>query len=234
MISRDPATWDPDRVSRASQATGVAVRAVHGPFLLLTRGVFGKDPRVKVERTVELARSIGAEVVVLHPVFRWQPDYLPLLEELREGGPTITVENMFPLALGGRALWLHRWCTLADLAQLAPLTLDTSHLAVARVEPEEALEELEGKVAHVHLSNNLGNGRDSHSPLDRGVLDLGRFVKRLLRSGYSGYITLEVDCSAYLGSRRELVRFLSSMREAAEAMAGEASEPEGPEGRDPS
>jgi sugar phosphate isomerase/epimerase len=215
MVSRDPATWEPERVRRAAESTGVAVRAVHGPFLLVTRNVFGKLPAGKAERTVALARAVGADVVVLHPPYRWQASYLEGLEALRREGPTITVENMFPVTLGSWGVWFHRWATLEDLAAVAPLTLDTSHLAVAGLDPEAAAGALAGKVAHVHLSNNLGNGRDSHAPLDMGVLDLGRFVKVLLEQGYSGYLTLEVDCSAHLSNREGLVRFLTYMRSVA-------------------
>jgi hypothetical protein len=87
-------------------------------------------------------------------------------------------------------------------------------------------------VVHLHVSNNLGNGKDSHAPLDTGILPIDRFLAHVGRSGYSGTITLELDIRPYADDREELVRFLSGERQRAERwLRGELPAPGEP--RDP-
>ena len=51
------------------------VCAVHAPCLLFTQRVWGTEPWGKLERSAEMAQEVGAEVVVVHPPFRWQREY---------------------------------------------------------------------------------------------------------------------------------------------------------------
>ena len=48
------------------------VCAVHAPCLLITQRVWGTDPWGKLERSAEMAAALDADVVVVHPPFRWQ------------------------------------------------------------------------------------------------------------------------------------------------------------------
>ena len=73
-----------------------------------------------------------------------------------------------------------------DLAQATAITLDTSHLAVSGIDIIRAFEELQDRIVHIHLSNNLGTGRDTHSPLTQGVLPIGSLLKRIASAGYTG------------------------------------------------
>ena len=51
------------------------VVAIHAPVLLFTQRVWGTEPWGKLERSAEMAAAVGAEVVVVHPPFRWQREY---------------------------------------------------------------------------------------------------------------------------------------------------------------
>ena len=80
----------------------VPVCAMHAPCLLITQRVWGTDPWVKLQRSAEMAADLGADVVVVHPPFRWQRDYAAGFVDghrrARDGAPGIAfaVENMYP------------------------------------------------------------------------------------------------------------------------------------------
>src|SRR6266487_1726638 len=106
MVTQDPATQHADRLTELAQEFELRVAAIHAPFLLVTRRVWGPDPVTKIDRAIELATGVGASLVVVHPPFRWQNAYRRGIgERLRtvsaESGVTVAVENMFPLRLPG-------------------------------------------------------------------------------------------------------------------------------------
>jgi sugar phosphate isomerase/epimerase len=203
MVTSDPDTQDAGRIADLTERHGLPVVAVHAPFLLMARRVFGADPIGKIDRSVELARAVGAPLVVVHPPYRWQPGYRRWLQEqLSEdesrGGIRVAVENMYPVRVRGRHLaGFHHVRTLEDLERFPNVVLDTSHAAVAGLDLVEATARLGGRLAHVHLSNNAGRGWDSHLPLDEGVLDLAGFLAALGASGFAGAISLEIDLRAH-------------------------------------
>src|SRR5262245_36871738 len=75
MVGIDPLSQDIASVKHLSEYHGLRVCAVHAPCLLITQRVWGTDPWGKLEMSAEMAHEVGAEVVVVHPPFRWQRDY---------------------------------------------------------------------------------------------------------------------------------------------------------------
>ena len=107
MVTNDPDTQDSARVRALSEDHALPVLAVHAPFLLMSRRVWGRDPLGKIDRAIELALGIGAPLVVVHPPYRWQSAYRRWLDEAlpnvaAERGIRVAVENMFPLRVRGR------------------------------------------------------------------------------------------------------------------------------------
>ena len=101
MVGIDPLAADVDAVERLRDYHQVPVLSVHAPCLLITQRVWGTDPWEKLERATKAANQLGADVVVVHPPFRWQRDYATrFVDGVRElagaSGVTIAVENMFP------------------------------------------------------------------------------------------------------------------------------------------
>jgi sugar phosphate isomerase/epimerase len=226
MVTQDPATQDPERVTAAMQTEGIAAPVVHGPFLLITRRVFGTDPIVKAQRSIELAGAIGADLMVVHPPFRWQRRFHRwLLEdgdvEAAAQDTRVGVENLYPVAVRGRSVRFHRYTLPEHLERFTNVVLDTSHLGVAGVDIVEAYEALWDRTVHLHVSDYRGGGKDSHAPLGHGKLPLGRFLRRVgldhveaspatapvERLGGTS-ITLELDCRPYLEDRSALVGYL--------------------------
>lgn len=218
MVTTEPQSQDPKALTAVSQDFGVRVEAIHAPFLLLTRSVFTSDPLEKIKRSTELAQGVGAPLVVVHPAYRWQLGYGQWLErDVTTFGEseevTVAVENMFPVWVRGRAFTFHRSLGVEDMKKFPAITLDTSHLAVSGIDITRAFDELADRIVHIHLSNNLGTGRDSHSPLTQGVLPIGALLKRIAASGYSGSITLELDVREYVSKPAQLVSFLREQRD---------------------
>jgi sugar phosphate isomerase/epimerase len=154
----------------------------------------------------------------VHPAYRWQPAYNQWLERdlasfVEAEEVTVAVENMFPVWVRGRGLTFHRSLGIEDMKKFSNITLDTSHLAVSGIDVIRAFEELSDRIAHIHLSNNLGNGRDTHSPLTQGVLPIGALLDRIAASGFDGTITLEMDVREWASKPAQLAAVLRDQRE---------------------
>lgn len=228
MVTKDPASQDPVRMRALAAEHGLTIGAIHAPCLLLTRRVWGTDPIAKVERSIEVAADAEVPLVVVHPPYRWQRSFRRWLEErlpdrMTETGVTVAVENMFPVRVGGREMTFHANQDLEELEGLPDLVLDTSHAAVAEHDLVDVRRRFNGRIRHVHLSDNAGKGWDSHLPPGEGVLPLGAFLDDLAASEYQGAISLEVDLRRYLTDAERLHTLMVSMREAVERrLAGPA------------
>ena len=203
MVTRDPKTQDAEVPGKLAAERGLRIRSVHGPFLVITKSVWGLDPIEKIRRGAEMCRELGATDLIVHPPFLWEGGYANWVREecagfCREVGITVSVETMYPKWLGSRALRAYRWLEPASLHHAAPfVTLDTSHLAMGRHDILDALRVLAPKLTHVHLSDNAGDGKDGHLELQKGILPIERFLGEMRRSNYSGAVSLELSVSRY-------------------------------------
>lgn len=218
MVTTERESQDAARLRAMAEDRGVSIDAIHAPFLLLTRTVFTTNPLEKIKRSTALAQETGAPLVVVHPAYRWQLGYGTWLEN--EVGAfsgtedtTVAVENMFPVWVRGRGLPFHRSMGIEDMKKFPAITLDTSHAAVTGIDVMTAFDELADRIVHVHLSNNLGTGRDTHSPLANGVLPIAALLRRMSERGYTGTITLEMDVREWVQRPADLAAVLRDQRE---------------------
>lgn len=218
MVTTDLVTQDPEPVVEASLATGLPIDVVHGPFLLVTRRVFGTDLVAKARRSIELAGAVGAGLMIVHPPFRWQASFHDWLlgpgdEEAAAVGTRVGVENLYPVRVLGRPVRFHRYTEPGHLTPFRDVVLDTSHFGVSGVDIVHAWHQLAPVAAHLHVSDYRGQGRDSHAPLGHGLLPLGGFLQAVAADGFTGAITLELDCRRYLDDRAALVGYLRQERQ---------------------
>lgn len=224
MVTQDPTSQDADRVEAVCAAEGIRVPVVHGPFLLLTRRVFGTELVEKARRSLELAGGLGADVMIVHPPFRWQRNFHRWLiedgeDEAAGSGTRVGVENLYPVHVAGRGVRFHRYTEPEHLRPFPHVVLDTSHFGVAGVDINDAYDALRGQAVHLHVSDNRGGGRDSHAPLGHGRLPLASFLHHVAADpSFAGSITLELDCRRYLDDRVALVGYLRQEREKAQAL----------------
>lgn len=226
MVTSDPATQDARSVRDLAAEFELDVRALHAPFLLLTRRVWGTDPVNKIYRAAQVAEEAEIPLVVVHPPYRWQSRYRRWITERLpdfsgKTGVTVAVENMFPIKIRGeRGVRFHAGQEFEDLDRFDDLVLDTSHLAVSRFDILEAYRRYRGKVRHFHISNNAGKGWDSHLPVDEGILPLDRLLAELAHDGFDGSVALELDLRPFIHDATKVHEVLVRNREFCEALLG--------------
>ncbi|MEX2275695.1 MAG: sugar phosphate isomerase/epimerase [Actinomycetota bacterium] len=222
MVTKDPATQEAHLLRDLAREHDLRIAAIHAPFLLISRRVFGTDPIQKIYRSVHLAEEVGAPLVVVHPPYRWQSTYRRWLTErlgdfAARTGVDIAVENMFPLRMRGeRGVTVHAHQGLDELERFEHIVLDTSHAAVDGLDLLGSAERLHPRLTHVHVSNNAGKGWDSHLPVDRGVLPLRELLGAIAARGYTGSVALELDIRSELRSAEATRAVLLRNRELCE------------------
>ena len=173
MVGIDPVAADIDAVEKLRDYHGVPVLAIHSPCLLITQRVWGTDPWAKLERSAEAAQRLDANVVVVHPPFRWQRDYARgFVEGVRrlaeDTGISFCVENMYPWRTPGGELkaYVPGWDP-TDL-DYADLTLDLSHASTAGQQSIDLVRSWGSRLRHVHLTDGTGSVKDEHLVPGRG------------------------------------------------------------------
>lgn len=220
VLSHQRDSRSPTMVNGFARQAGLDIPVVHGPYMVVLRRVLGGEYRTKTCRSLERAAAFGARTLVAHAPFRWERRARRWLAEGHalaagaDAGIVFAMENLYPWH--GRAF--SSVVTPAELSAYPDVVFDTSHFAVAGIDLLQAWETLAPRVRHIHLSDNLGTGGDSHAPIGSGILPLTELLHRVGASGYAGTITLELDCRPYLETRDELVAFLGHERLKAEGL----------------
>ena len=199
MVSIDAVSQDGDKVRRLRDYHEVPVCAVHAPCLLITQRVWGTDPWVKLEMSAEMAHELGADVVVVHPPFRWQREYaagfvegIARLEE--QTGLAFAVENMYPWrATSRRAMDVYQPHWDPSREDYANTTIDLSHAATAQSDPIEMARRLGSRLRHIHMTDGSGSAKDEHLVPGRGTQPCGEFLEHLAEVGFEGHIVAEIN-----------------------------------------
>ncbi|MEV4253180.1 sugar phosphate isomerase/epimerase [Spirillospora sp. NPDC049652] len=199
MVSTDASSQDLNVLRRLSDYHQVPIRSIHAPCLLLTQRVWGREPWGKLVRSKEVAEELGADVVVVHPPFRWQREYARdfidgITRMQDETDVRFAVENMFPLKARGAEAGLYApdW---NPVDQPYPhVTLDLSHTAVSKSDALDMATRLGDRLRHVHLADGLGvTNKDEHLVPGRGSQPCGPVLEKLAEDGFGGQIVLEVN-----------------------------------------
>ena len=198
MVGIDPISQEIDQVRHLSDYHEIPVCAVHAPCLLITQRVWGTEPWGKLERSAEMASEVGADVVVVHPPFRWQREYardfvdgIAALEE--RTGVAFAVENMYPWRASKREMQVYApgWNPAEE--DYANTTLDLSHSATSRSDPLEIAVRLGDRLRHIHMTDGTGSAKDEHLVPGRGSQPCAALLEHLARQSFSGHIVLEIN-----------------------------------------
>ena len=198
MVGMDEDSQDVDAVQRLSDRYQLPVVAIHAPCLLITQRVWGTDPWVKLERSAEMAHAVGADVVVVHPAFRWQRDYARtfvegIVEIEERTGLTYAVENMYPWRARRREVQAYApdWDPLQHDAP--HITLDLSHTATAGSDAVAMSRDLAGRLTHVHMADGSGSAKDEHLVPGRGTQPCAELLGLLAARGFDGHVVVEIN-----------------------------------------
>ncbi len=200
------------------QRNGLEI-TIHGPFMDLSPG--GVDRKIKevtferFSKTIELAELFKPKAIVFHPGYeKWKFDgdvrlwfesslqtWRPLIEQAKESGLTIVIENVYeenpdPLLM-----------LLQEInSKHFRLCFDTGHHHVFSKTPLSLwMEKLGEYLAEVHLHDNHGE-MDEHLPIGEGRFDFKELFSLFSRWGLNPIHTLEPHEEAHLWRSLEAVK----------------------------
>jgi sugar phosphate isomerase/epimerase len=198
MVGIDPISQEVDAVRHLSEYHEMPVCAVHAPCLLITQRVWGTEPWGKLEKSARMAAEVGADVVVVHPPFRWQRDYargfvegIARLE--RSTGIAFAVENMYPWRASRREMQVYVPGWNPAEHDYANTTLDLSHSATSMSDPLEMARALGDRLRHIHMTDGSGSARDEHLVPGRGGQPCAELLEHLANRGFAGHIVVEIN-----------------------------------------
>jgi len=199
MVWTDAVSQDAGALQGLAAHYEVPVMSVHAPCLLVTQRVWSPDPWERLSRAAQLAETLGAPIVVVHPPFTWQRDYARNfadgLAKLQVRHPDITfaIENMYPVRMAGRNFvpYVPGWDPTE--AGYDAYTLDLSHAAASRTDSLVLADRMGKGLKHVHLGDGTGEGRDEHLVPGRGNQPCAELLQSLAGRGFQGSVALEVS-----------------------------------------
>lgn len=198
MVWNDPVSQDLDALRVLSDKHQLPILAVHAPCLLITQRVWTTDPWTKLVRARAAAEKLGADTVVVHPPFRWQRQYAREFVRgiNRMAGETavrFAVENMYPWRYKDREMLAYApgWDVTDE--EYRHFTIDLSHVSTSRIDAFEMADRMGDRLAHVHLADGSGSGKDEHLIPGRGNQPCAELLERLARTGFDGHVVLEVN-----------------------------------------
>jgi sugar phosphate isomerase/epimerase len=200
MVWTDPISQDPQALRRLSEQHGVPILAIHAPCLIITQRVWTTDPWEKLRRAQAAAELLGAQTVVVHPPFRWQREYSRgfrrgLDAMAHETSVRFAVENMFPLRMRGREVSAYEptWDVASGEESYRDYTLDLSHTSVSQSDAVAAFNAMGDRLAHLHIADGTGTGRDEHLVPGRGDQPCVQILELAAERGFSGHVIVEVS-----------------------------------------
>jgi len=198
MVGIDPISQQIDAVRHLSEYHEIPVCAIHAPCLLITQRVWGTEPWAKLERSAEMAWAVGADVVVVHPPFRWQRDYargfVDGIADLEERtGIAFAVEHMYPWRASRRQMEVYVPGWDPSEQDYANTTIDLSHSATSRSNPVDMAKRLGPRLRHIHLTDGTGSAKDEHLVPGRGHQPVAELLEHLASVGFAGHIVVEIN-----------------------------------------
>ncbi|GAB2732754.1 sugar phosphate isomerase/epimerase [Kitasatospora kifunensis] len=198
MVWNDPVSQDLDALRALSEKHRMPILAVHAPCLLITQRVWTTDPWTKLKRARAAAETLGADTVVVHPPFRWQRQYArEFVQGIdRMAGETavrFAVENMYPWRYKDREVLAYAPGWEVTEEAYRHFTVDLSHVATSRIDAFALVDRMGERLAHVHLADGSGSGKDEHLIPGRGKQPCAELLERLARTGFEGHVVLEVN-----------------------------------------
>lgn len=204
MISPSKLTQDLSYVQQLIDEMEMPVTSVHAPTLLLCKFVWGTGPEGKLTKSVDFARNIGADTVVVHPPFKtnhYAHHFIDIANKLtRENPVDVAIENMFPWMVKGREVQMYgpSWeetCEKAD-----HLTFDFSHAALSDMDVMSFFNKYWHKVRVIHFTDGSKRNRmkgdaikDEHMLPGEGDMPLKEVYSLLKEKGWEGQTVLEIN-----------------------------------------
>lgn len=198
LVTHNGDSQDASALNKLAERYDQPILAIHAPTLLLTQQVWGSAWN-KVQRSAQMAVDVGAEVVVVHPPFRWQNDYAYTfaqgVKDIADAfGVRIAVENMYPWRVRGREAlaYLPHWDPVSQ--DYADVTWDFSHAASAGASSLDAVHALGSRLRHIHLTDGISpSTKDQHMIPGHGTQQCVEVLQHLAATGFDGAVVAEIS-----------------------------------------
>lgn len=197
LVTHNGDSQDAMALNRLAERYQQPIVAIHAPTLLLTQQVWGSAWN-KIQRSAQMAVDVGADVVVVHPPFRWQNDYAETFAQgVRDISDAfevrIAVENMYPWRVRGREAlaYLPHWDPVPQ--DYTDVTWDFSHAATADVSSLDAVKMLGDRLRHVHLTDGTPSTKDQHLIPGHGTQQCVEVLQHIAGNGFDGAVVAEIS-----------------------------------------
>lgn len=190
--------WDkrqPTYIKRLTREYKLKIPSVHSAMEFA--GCWGGDPKVRLKKSIEIAKEVKAEIIVFHPHDYLDESFYSWVKKNKEA----IIKMAKPLRVAFENSTSRRPNhTIRSFGQFPTLVFDTSHFGTTRGDLLKALDKIISKLIHVHISDSDLRRRpdnpkliaDCHLMPGKGKLPLKEFLKRLKELKYQGYIVIEL------------------------------------------
>lgn len=202
MVTTDPVSKDAAALNALIERYSLPILSIHAPSLFWMQLIGGRDAQVKLEKSAELAASVGASSVVVHPPFRWEAGYAKNFERIvrqtaQNTGIEICVENMFPWKVAHKNLKAYAPSPDPLDLDVDAMTLDFSHASLSGRDSLEYAMAMGDKLRHIHLCDGRrsvddGNMHDEHLVPGRGTQPVAETLTYLVENGFTGHVIAEI------------------------------------------
>lgn len=177
----------------AAEIRAVAEKTRAAGLDLYGCGVVYMTSEAEVRQAFDYARAAGMRVIIGVP----NHDLLPLVERMvRESDIKVAIHNHGP----GDELYPGPDSVYERVSGLDPrigLCIDIGHTMRIGQDPSEAFERYADRVLDVHIKDvSAASAEGTTVEIGRGVIDIPRFLRTLVRRRYEGIVSLEYEKDA--------------------------------------
>ncbi len=182
-----PLTSTPDEIAQA------AAKVKAAGLDLYACGVITMHKPAEVDRAFKYAKAAGMRVIVCMPL----AELLPRLDEnVRRYDIRAAIHNHGP----GDKVFPTPDLAYEKIKRLDPrvgLCIDIGHTVRAGMDPARAAEQCADRLLDVHMKDvTAATAAGTCVEAGRGVIDLPRFLRTLVKIGYSGMVSFEYEKDA--------------------------------------
>lgn len=197
VIDNDWDTRQSEYIRKLEKQFGIKVLSIHSAMEFMT--VWGPDPKIRHRESIKLAKKIGVKHIVIHPHDYNDEGFYDWIKTNYQ--QFIDLAKPIKISFENHTTRRSAYQSDKNFFDRFPLyTLDTSHIATAKLNLSEILDQIGNKLAHIHLSDSDFAKRprlpkliaDRHMIPGTGKLPLKEFLQKLRTINYSGYIVTEL------------------------------------------